>query len=257
MTDLADAPLGAAEPLRCPSCLAVHEPEQRYCLECGAALRPRTAPRARLAGGGLDPLVLAAAVAVLLAAVVGLLWAVGPDDDPDDVPFVATAALTETAPTTDTAGLSATDTGPGDTATAPGEAGTGPTDGETDGAGAGVTTQPPATTDPPAATDEPPGTTTAEPDDDWPTGRSGWAVILISEEQDEHTQAEMEALRRTAERRGLTDVGLLRSDDYSSLNGGFRVLYQGPFDTREEARRAALAAKAEGYASAYPRRVAP
>ena len=35
------------------------------------------------------------------------------------------------------------------------------------------------------------------------------------------------------------------------------MLYQGPFDTRDEANRAAVAAQGNGYEFAYPRHVAP
>ncbi len=255
MNPPAGATVVAPEPLRCPSCLAVHEPDQRYCLECGAPLQP---PRARLRRGSspLDPLMLSLAVVALLAAGIGVVWAVGPDDDAGEVPFVATAAVT-TAP----AGSATAVVGPTGTDGAPGGTDTGPAVGE-----GGTGTAPPAGTDPVAGTGattdaEPaapttPSATGEEPTDDWPPGRDGWAVILISEERDEHTDAEMEALRTTAERRGLSDVGLLLSDDYATLNPGYRVLYQGPFDTAAEARAAAVAAKREGYASAYPRRVA-
>jgi hypothetical protein len=210
--------------------------------------------------GALDPLVVGLAVAVLLAACLGVLWAVGPDDDALDVPLVATAA-----PVTDTVGsvpdATATDgtageTGVGDpTTTVPAD----PTGG-TDGTTADATTADGTTTTPEPTTTTGPGdgaTTSSEPDDDWPAGRTAWAVILISEERDDHTRAEMEGLRRTARGRGLTNLGLLLSDDYSSLNPGFRVLYQGPFADRDDAARAARAAKAVGYANAYPRRVAP
>ena len=43
----------------------------------------------------------------------------------------------------------------------------------------------------------------------------------------------MEDLRSDAQARGLTNLGILYSDDWSTLNPGFRVLYQGPFDTRD------------------------
>ena len=110
-------------------------------------------------------------------------------------------------------------------------------------------TEPPATTE-----DQPPD---EEPIDDWPAGLDGWATILISKEVDDFDNAYMEDLRSDAQARGLTNLGLLYSSNWSTLNPGFRVLYQGPFDTQQEANRAAVAAQGNGYEFAYPRHVAP
>ncbi len=252
-----DAP-AAAEP-RCPACLSLHRPGQTYCLECGARLADETGlpPPASERGASLTPgRRLAIALAILLLILIGALiaWAFTRDDDtPDDhlavvpphsipLPDVTTAPG---APTT-------TPTGPtiptGTGATAPTDSGeTIPTFSE----------DLPSTdeTGPPSSTEEAPPD--EEPIDEWPAGFDGWATILISKEVDEFDNAYMEGLRADAEARGLTDLGILYSSDWSSLNPGFRVLYQGPFDTRDEANRTAVAAQANGYEFAYPRNVAP
>ena len=257
-----DAP-AAGEP-RCPACLSLHRPGQTYCLECGNRLTDETGlpPPSIERGATLTPgRRLAIALAMLLLILIGALiaWAYTRDDDqPDDqlavipphsIPLPEGATV-PTAPTT-------TPTVPTDGTFPP------PTDtGATIPTGSGETiptfsedlpstdeTEPPATTE-----DQPPD---EEPIDEWPAGRDGWATILISKEVDDFDNAYMEDLRSDAQARGLTNLGLLYSSNWSTLNPGFRVLYQGPFDTRQEADRTAVAAQGNGYEFAYPRHVAP
>lgn len=255
-----DAP-AAAEP-RCPACLSLHRPGQTYCLECGARLaeEPGLPPPATARGATLTPgrrLALALAMLALIAIGAFIAWAFTRDDgQPDDqlavVPphsipplDVTTAPIVPTTnPTVPTDG---TFPPPTDTATVP-------TDGETIPTFTGDV---PTTgeTEPPTTTEEPPPD--EEPIDEWPAGFDGWATILISKEVDEFDDAYMEGLRADAEARGLSDLGLLYSSNWSTLNPGFRVLYQGPFDTRDEANRVAVAAQRNGYEFAYPRHVAP
>lgn len=47
--------------------------------------------------------------------------------------------------------------------------------------------------------------------------------------------------------------GVLRSDDYPSLNRGFWVTYAGPYDDLAAAEAALAEVKADGWTSAYPR----
>jgi hypothetical protein len=49
------------------------------------------------------------------------------------------------------------------------------------------------------------------------------------------------------------DNGVLRSDDYTSLEPGFWVTYVGPFDEVEAANDAVADLQAEGWTAAYPR----
>jgi RNA polymerase subunit RPABC4/transcription elongation factor Spt4 len=100
----------------------------------------------------------------------------------------------------------------------------------------------PATPAPAPAT--PPGTPAA-----WPQGRTAWTVVLAST----HSQAQA---RRRARRFGAdgAPVGVLRSDEYSSLAEGFWVVFSGQYETR-----AAAAEAAAGFVGkrAYARRVVP
>jgi hypothetical protein len=90
----------------------------------------------------------------------------------------------------------------------------------------------------------------------WPAGRSGWTVILASvAEAQGRSEADAVAQRATAA--GLPQVGVLLSTDYSTLRPGFWVTYTGVYGAESEARSALPTAQAAGFASAYPRRIAP
>jgi hypothetical protein len=113
---------------------------------------------------------------------------------------VATAAaVTDTvgpAPDGTATDGTAADTGVGDpTTTVPADP-TGGTDATT-ADGTTTTPEPTTTTGPDDA-----ATTPSEPDDDWPDGRTAWAVILISEEREDHTRVRW---RVSAERRRGAD----------------------------------------------------
>jgi hypothetical protein len=104
------------------------------------------------------------------------------------------------------------------------------------------TTVPPATTAPPVA-----GT--------WPSGESGFTVVLASVvEAQGRTEADAAAQRATAA--GLPEVGVLRSSDFSSLRPGYWVAYSGVYETEAQARAALATAISAGFPDAYPRRVA-
>jgi cell division septation protein DedD len=67
----------------------------------------------------------------------------------------------------------------------------------------------------------------------WPAGRSGFTVVLLSSSD----QAGARSFARTA-KQGGTRVGVLRSNDYSSLEKGFWIVFSGVYRTRPEADRA-------------------
>ena len=68
----------------------------------------------------------------------------------------------------------------------------------------------------------------------WPAGRDGFTVVLVSTED----RASARQFARSA-RQGGTPVGVLRSDDYPSLQRGFWIVFSGVYRTRAEADRAA------------------
>jgi septal ring-binding cell division protein DamX len=68
----------------------------------------------------------------------------------------------------------------------------------------------------------------------WPENRDGFTVVLLSTGD----EASARAFARSA-RRGDVDAGMLRSDDFSSLEKGFWIVYAGVYRTRAQAERAA------------------
>jgi septal ring-binding cell division protein DamX len=68
----------------------------------------------------------------------------------------------------------------------------------------------------------------------WPARRDGFTVVLLSAGD----KASARDFARNA-RRGGADVGILRSNDYSSLEPGFWIVFSGVYKTRAQAERAA------------------
>jgi septal ring-binding cell division protein DamX len=80
----------------------------------------------------------------------------------------------------------------------------------------------------------------------WPARRSGFTVVLLSAGD----EASARDFARNA-RKGDVDAGVLRSDDHSSLEKGFWIVFSGVYRTRAQAQRAA--AKLAGrYSGSYP-----
>ena len=112
-----------------------------------------------------------------------------------------------------------------------------------------TTTAPPSTTIPPATDD---GTTGGTPEiADWPAGKDAWTVVL-----------EASATREAAESRATelaqqgVPVGILDSNDYSSLEPNRFVVFSGQYDSRRAADQALkdVSGQVDG---AYVRHVAP
>jgi septal ring-binding cell division protein DamX len=192
---------------QCPRCGAAMTDEQEWCLRCGAAVGTRIAT----APGWRVPLIVTGLL-VLLAAVAIAIAIIQLADDTDEVPATVTPTATpsavETPPPTPTPTPTLT---PDPAATAT-----------------------PTPTPTPSATPTP--TTTPESSNsgavaEWPAGENGWTVVLASKSSED-------AARDTAEdfsAEGIPEVGLLNSDDFSSLKAGFWVVYSGQFDSQAEA----------------------
>jgi hypothetical protein len=112
----------------------------------------------------------------------------------------------------------------------------------------GTPTGPPSTptTPPPATTTAPaPGALTS-----WPTGRSGYTVILESIPTSSGRSLAV-ARAREASRAGLPEVGVLESSRYSSLHPGYYVVFSGIYASSSQAERARSSAAGKGFRSAY------
>ena len=235
----AASPPAPPEPGRCPNCGAPHDVYQEYCLECGRRL-----PGAYVGGRYAEvwrrdsPIWLWAALAALLlvALVSGAVVALAATDDGKNSEPASSIPVVSTAPST-------TDT-------------------------VGVVTQPPTITiTPPTTTLSTTtfstttfgtttfGTTTTTGSNvTWPPNKDGFTVVLKSvPTSNGRSQAETAADR--ARTNGLSQVGILNSTDFSSLNPGYYVTFTGIYDTESQANAALPNARSKGFPTAYVREV--
>lgn len=225
------------EPGRCPNCGAPHDVYQEYCLECGRRL-----PGAYVGGRYAEvwrrdsPIWLWAALAALLlvALVSGAVVALAATDDGKSSE-PATSIPVSTAPsTTSTVGV--------------------------------VTTPPTITINPPTTTlgtttfstttfgTTTFGTTTTGSNVTWPMSKDGFTVVLKSVPTS-NGRSQAEAAADKARTNGLSQVGILNSSDFSSLNPGYYVTFTGIYDTESQANAALPNARSKGFPTAYVREV--
>ena len=145
------------------------------------------------------------------------------------------AALpTQTVPVSPGTGTSGTETGP-----APTESTTLPT--------ASVPTTAPIAPQPPPPTS---GGLTA-----WPSGQSGWTVVLASIPQSSGRGAATREARK-ASAAGLNEVGVLNSSEFSSLHSGYYVVFSCVCESLSSAKSSLSSAKSS-YPGAYTRQITP
>ena len=245
-------PTPAGPASRCPNCMAPVEANQLSCLECGTALGVRY----RRAADWRVALALLGAAVLLVGIALGL----GLEGVRDDPPRVASAPPSpppkRTAPLP-TEGEQRSPAGGGGEeeplppASDPGQPPAGmvdssPSGQDAGGGGSGSSTAPGEGS---SAGD---GEGQAGALAAWPSGKSGFTVVLASETN--RTAAEAKARRAVAA--GLS-AGVLRSSDYRSLNPGYWVAFAGQFDSMAAARSSARSAAAQGFPQAYARAVDP
>lgn len=227
------------EPGRCPNCGAPHDIYQEYCLECGRRL-----PGAYVGGRYAEvwrrdsPIWLWAALAALLlvALVSGAVVALAATDDGKSSEPATSIPVVSTAPsTTDTVGVVTTT--PGTITINPPTTTLGTTTFST--TTFGTTTF---------------GTTTTGSNVTWPPSKDGFTVVLKSvPTSNGRSQAETAADK--ARTNGLSQVGILNSSDFSSLNPGYYVTFTGIYDTESQANAALPNARSKGFPTAYVREV--
>jgi hypothetical protein len=96
----------------------------------------------------------------------------------------------------------------------------------------------------------PPGGTGGGSVASWPDGKTAYTVVLVSAK----SRRQANAKAKEAIGRGIP-AGILHSDDYSSLNPGYWVVFAGQYKTVEQARDKAADYQGQGFAQAYPRQV--
>jgi hypothetical protein len=209
------------------------------CLECGQDL-VRTYKRAR----GTKFWILAG-IAALLALGVGAGFAIGAltNDKQKKDAKVASSKTTPTVPPATavppaalTPPVAATPSGP-----------SGPT---------GPETIPPASVPPATATPTTPSVPSTPPSTPssgiakWPAGKTAYTVVLVSAGSREQARSKAQE----AVSRGI-DAGVLHSNDYSSLNPGYWVVFAGQYSTADEARSHIEEYASKGFSGGYPRQV--
>jgi hypothetical protein len=214
----------------CPRCGANVEPLQEYCVDCGHRLRSSgvvptlaTGWRRRLGwypGDWVWPSLLALLVAVVSAG--GAIWWTR---DASSAAATTVVGDTEALPTVAT------------TALAP-----------TTGAAPTVPTRTTETTAPRRRQQARRALI------EWPRGRSGWTLVLISLPTSSGRDAALTRARE-ALRTGLPQVGVIDSSRYASLHPGYYVVFSGVYPSIGEAQDAVSRAAESGYENAYARRV--
>ena len=231
-------PPAPPEPDRCPNCGAPHDVYQEYCLECGRRL-----PGAYVGGRYAEvwrrdsPIWLWAALAALLlvALVSGAVVALAATDDGKNSEPASSIPVVSTAPsTTDTVGVVT----PTITITTPPTTTLSTTTFST--TTFGTTTF---------------GTTTTTGSNvTWPPNKDGFTVVLKSVPTS-NGRSQAESAANKARTNGLSQVGILNSSDFSSLNPGYYVTFTGIYDTQSQANAALPNARSKGFPTAYVREV--
>ena len=225
-----DAPVPAGPPeRRCPRCGSTLAPDQEWCLACGAAADTEIVE----ARGWRVPLYLGGALVAL--AVIGVILAilalanreqeVGPNPTPSAAPPGATPTV---PPATGTPSPLPTSTPPPSTEPSP---------------------SPEPTIEPEPTIDPNPSPQTGSTFPGW-TGADGDYTIII---ESNRTQEGAEQVAQQAQDAGET-VGVLESDQFSSLNGGYWVVFSGTYTSESDA-EADLDSLQETYPDAYVRQI--
>jgi hypothetical protein len=222
---------------QCPRCGAAMTDEQEWCLACGAAVGTRVVP----APGWRVPIAIAGVI-VVVAAIAVAVAIIQLADDTDQVAQTPPAAT----PTPQPGATPAPGATPDATTLTPE-----PTLPEASGQ---ETPEPTAT---PKPTDTPEPTTTPEASGNagsgnatWPSGKSGWTVVLSSDPSESEAKDAADQFAGD----GISGVGVLHSDDFSSLKAGYWVVFSGRYDSQSEASDALDGIDAK---DAYIRRIVP
>jgi hypothetical protein len=208
---------------QCPRCGGGLTDEQEWCLQCGAA----TGTRVVAARGWRVPIIVASVVLALSAIAVAVAIVTLSDDaervaEPQAAAVGASPTVTGQVTPTPTPSVTPTPTPTAEATIAP-------------------TTTP---------TPEPTPDTSASGLATWPSGKSGWTVVLSSDT----TRSAAEQKGNDFVAQGISGVGVLNSDNFSSLKPGFFVVFAGEYDSESAAGDALDGIDAK---DAYVRRIVP
>ena len=245
------APPDQEQPDRyCPSCGVAYEPTQEYCLECGARLPVNRGVVGVLAsawqrkfawypGDWIWPTLLFLVLTIAATSVVLAAKAARKSGTPTIVRTEPSVSVGPGATPTNVSVTSSPATLPVPTNHPPVTTGPRPEPpGTATGTGAVPTTPPP----------NPNALTT------WPAGKAGYTVVLESLPTSNGKAAAV-ARARQAKAKGLSDVGVLTSSQYSSLHAGYYVVFAGIYGTAAQAAAAVSSAHTHGFPDAFQRQV--
>jgi SPOR domain len=227
-------PAGPAAPelptgRRCPRCGAGMTDQQEWCLNCGAAVGTRVVA----APGWRTPIAIAGVILALAAIAVAVAIVQLADDTGEVAQNPPAAAATPAQPPAAT---------PAPTITPEATLTPDPTLPEASGQ---ETPEPTTTPDSPTG-----GSSSGSGDATWPASKSGWTVVLASDTSESDARDKAEDFAAD----GIAGVGVLDSDDFSSLRSGFWVVFAGQYDSQSEASAALDGIDAR---DAYIRRIEP
>jgi hypothetical protein len=223
----------APDTLTCPHCGAPADRGQLMCLECGnrLALDYRRPPAWRLPAAIAGAILLIAGFGVAIALV-----AAGNDTNKTTAAAPPAQAATQPAPATAPADTPPTASTPTPAPTTSGTASTPAPAGGTPATPSGTTS-----TATPAPSTSPSG---------WPPGKSAFTVILASLP----SKAAADDKLKKAQAAGITGAAILHSDDFPTLKPGYWVVFDGQYDSIEQAQSQGATDRGKGeFVDAYPR----
>jgi septal ring-binding cell division protein DamX len=249
-------------PRACPRCGAGLAPDQEWCLNCGADVGARIAetPRWRV------PILIVGVLLVAALGAVALALIELADDDqqvaqaPTQTAAPTPAATPPQAPTGEQPAPGEAGATPGaqvpeasDSATAPGQSGdaTATPENEGDSTNPSGTATPGASASPSPSPSPGSGAGSSGTIASWPSGKTAWTVVLESATSKSAADAKANELSSDG-----TSVGVLHSDDFSSLNSGYWVVFSGQYDSKSAAQDALDSLKSK-VPEAYVRHVVP
>jgi septal ring-binding cell division protein DamX len=227
-TDAPHPPVDEPVATSCPRCGAPMRTDQDWCLNCGAAVTTEVSG----ARGWKTPIVIVGAV-LAVAAVALIVAFIQLSDNADQVAQTPAATATPAAPAGEPTPQATTAPPATTPAPAPSAAAT---PAPTPAPGASATPAAPAA-----------GTVAG-----WPAGKTAYTVILWSAGSRKEADTKATQLQGA----GAQNLGVLHSDDYSSLRAGYYVVFSGQYGTDKEAQAAAQAAQGTA-PGAYAKQVKP
>ena len=212
----------------CPRCGAPRDPDQRYCLECGLVL-PEVSGRLpswrrrwiRRLGWYPGDWIWVSLVTLIIAAA-GAASAIALTHHVNDE-----GSTFYRAPTA----VSVAEPAPVPTATTP------------------------ATVDTSKLPTAPEPTTTRPVKPTGPKNENGWTIVLVSYPKTNGRPSARQTAGKAAHS-GLSQVGVLDSSLYASLQPGYYVVFSGVYPTKADADAAVATARQAGFGGAYSRQIA-